>query len=213
MDAPGSPPMGLYSHGTTRVGMDHRCVFCLSGGRGRSCAWYRSTAATPRHRHGDSSRDRCSHGRGVRHVGNVVAGLDAAGVHPARLLASSSPGDQHEPGHLNAGCWHSTVAGSARERDHDQRARAASRDRAARARVSLLLSDGPHRLRLLVRRRFTRGVGQVLDRGTPGGVRVLRRAAMAPHATAACDRRCANAIVRACQARQLARARSSRAFS
>ena len=91
-------PRSLYSHGTTRVGMDHCCVFCLFGGRSRSCAWYRPTAATPRHRHGDSSRDRCSHARGVRHFGNVVARLDAAGVHPARLLASSSPGDQHEPG-------------------------------------------------------------------------------------------------------------------
>ena len=40
----GSPAIGasrmiaMYSHGTTRVGMDHRRVFCLSGWRGRRCA-------------------------------------------------------------------------------------------------------------------------------------------------------------------------------
>ena len=212
MDAP-ARRRWLYSYGTARVGMDHCCVFRLFGGRRRSCAWYRSTAATPRHRHGDSSRDRRSHGRGVRHVGACVARLDAADVHPARLPASSAPRDQHESGTRALAADTRPPLARHGERDHDQRARAASRDRVARARVSLLLSDGPHRPRLLARRRFTRGVGQVLDGGTPGGVRMLRRASMAPHATAACDRRWASATVRACQATSTYACSVSRAFS
>src|SRR6478752_3618202 len=87
-----------YTHGATRVGVDHRCLLRLFGWRGRSHAQYRPTAATPGHGHGHGGPDRCSHARGARTKGNRVARLDAADLPRGRLPASGSPGDRHERG-------------------------------------------------------------------------------------------------------------------